>query len=233
MQFDSAIAATTGLRRPVTPCSVLTRNFLMGGETVNFTIVCEDIGQNQKASSMVVEAFTNWIGKFRTIFANPMSRSDMEAEWHNILQDQNRKIRRLQTLRPGPLGTSVTAMLMTEENYLLMNAGASGAYHIRQDWTQLTQPTKAIGEVSEVDIRFYCENVIPESLYMLCSDYYHDKLNHDETIEFMRPEKLRTQLELQQHVNYLTLKQNSLPVQSYDCIAMAAVIPREEAKPLW
>jgi hypothetical protein len=242
MEFFTAVASSTGLKRPIIPATVFTRNFKFGQENVNFSLVCEDFGKFSTASSMVVDAFSKWITRYFSFKSSKtINRSDMEEEWQDILTDQNRKIRRINALNEGRMSTSVTAMLMTSENYFLMNVGASGAYRIGQDITSLSAvespegktSTRTVGEGDDIAALLCTGEVVPNQLYVLCADSYRYKLNQPDSIALLHPEKLSSQLELQQQVNYLTLKQNSVQEQEYDSISMTAVLPHPEIKLQW
>jgi hypothetical protein len=242
MEFFTAVASGTGLNRLIIPATVFTRNFKFGQENVNFSMVCEDFGKSRTASSMVVDAFSKWITRYFSFKSSKIiNRSDMEEEWQDILTDQNRKIRRINALNEGRMSTSVTAMLMTSENYLLMNIGASGAYRIGQDITPLfaaeasegETSTRTVGEEDDIAALFFTGDVVPNHLYVLCADSYRYKLHQADSIALLHPEKLSSQLELQQQVDYLTLKQKSVQEQEYDSISMTAVLPRPEVKLQW
>jgi hypothetical protein len=242
MEFFTAIAFSTGLNRPIVPGTVLTRNFKIGQELVNFSLVCEDTGKYRTASSMVVDAFSKWISRYFSFTANKnINRSDLIEEWQDILTEQNRKIRRINALNEGSMSTSVIAMLMTSENYLLMNVGTSGAYQIGRDIiplsagdvTEVGTSALMVGEGDEIAAQFYTGDIVPYHLYVLCADSYRYKLNQADSIALLHPEKLSSQLELQQQVNYLTLKQNSVQEQEYDSISMTAVLPHQEIKLQW
>ena len=128
------------------------------------------------------------------------------------------------------MGTTVTAILLTEKRYYILNIGDSRIYEICEDVKQLTKDQTvvarevALGNMTEEEARYdtrrnvllQCvgasENVYPEfvfgetkknAVYMLCSDGFRHEVSKEEFFQEFCPENMTNKTVMFQKITEL------------------------------
>lgn len=186
-----------------------------------FALLCDGMGglaKGEVASASVIRAFDLWVSAELPNLCNaPLDENTIRAQWEKILLDQNRSIKAYGARQGVRLGTTAVVMLLTDDNYYVMNVGDSRAYEFCDTFTQITNDQTfvarevALGnmtpEQAEVDPRrsvlLQCigasEEVFPDffvgttrqnSTYMLCSDGFRHEITPDEIYTKFHPDVL-------------------------------------------
>lgn len=184
-----------------------------------FAIMCDGMGglaKGEVASATVVNAFMEWsVTALPALCAAPLEDSVIRAQWEQIITRENERIKAYGASQGVRLGTTVVAMLLTQNRYYILNVGDTRAYEIVSDLRQITADQTFIAreialghmtpEQAAVDSRrnvlLQCvgasENVYPDmffgdvqlnATYMLCTDGFRHEITADEIFEKFRPE---------------------------------------------
>ncbi len=185
---------------------------------MSFAILCDGMGglaKGEVASASVIRAFESWVNNDLPLLCSaPIDENVIKAQWEKILLDQNNAIKTYGGRQGVKLGTTAVVMLITENNYFVMNVGDSRAYEISDSLVQITNDQTfvarevALGnmtpEQAEVDERrsvlLQCigasEEVYPDFFvgaskenvtYMLCSDGFRHEITPDEIFAKFQP----------------------------------------------
>jgi len=185
---------------------------------MSFAILCDGMGglaKGEVASASVIRAFDEWVNNELPNLCNaPLEQDVIKAQWEKILLDQNNIIKTYGARQGVKLGTTAVVMLLTDNQYFIMNVGDSRAYEFTDVMAQLTNDQTfvarevALGnmtpEQAEVDERrsvlLQCigasEEVYPDffvgetklnATYMLCSDGFRHEITPDEIFEKFQP----------------------------------------------
>lgn len=185
---------------------------------MSFAILCDGMGglaKGEVASASVIRAFDEWVKNDLPLLCNaPLDENVIKAQWEKILLDQNNIIKTYGARQGVKLGTTAVVMLLTDNQYFIMNVGDSRAYEFTDVMTQLTNDQTfvarevALGnmtpEQAEVDERrsvlLQCigasEEVYPDffvgvtkqnATYMLCSDGFRHEITPDEIYAKFQP----------------------------------------------
>ena len=199
-----------------------------------FALLCDGMGglaKGEVASSELVEAFQTWVvEELPEICDKPIEDSVIRQQWSRIAETQNNRIINYGNHCGIRLGTTVVAMLITEERYYIMNVGDSRAYELAEGIRQLTKDQTlvereiALGnltpEEAESDPRrsvlLQCigasEDVYPDfffgrtrknAVYMLCSDGFRHEVSSYEIFEMLEPNRMLDEKTMRQNVEYL------------------------------
>ena len=110
-----------------------------------FAVVCDGMGgldKGEVASASVVNAFCKWAEqRLPDLCESGLTDSAVRADWVGIATEYNEKIK-LYGKRCGlasGLGTTVTALLLTEQRYYIINVGDTRAYEIGDHVALLTK----------------------------------------------------------------------------------------------
>lgn len=188
---------------------------------MTFAILCDGMGglaKGEVASASVIRAFDDWVvNKLPQLCNSSLNEGVIRSSWEKIILSQNEIIKAYGAKQGVKLGTTAVVMLLTDENYYIMNVGDSRAYEFTEQYVQITNDQTfvarevALGnmtpEQAEVDERrsvlLQCvgasEEVYPEmfvgktavnATYMLCSDGFRHEITPSEIYEKFRPDVL-------------------------------------------
>lgn len=188
---------------------------------MSFAVLCDGMGglaKGEVASASVIRAFDTWATEsLPHLCSGPIDENVIRTQWEKILLEQNVMIKGYGARQGVRLGTTAVVLLLTEENYYIMNVGDSRAYEIMDSLIQLTQdqtfvarevalgnmtPEQAetdgrrsvllqcIGASEEVYPDFYVGKTQVNATYMLCSDGFRHEISGEEIFEKFQPSVL-------------------------------------------
>ena len=183
-----------------------------------FAILCDGMGglaNGEVASASLVNAFVKWSeNKLPVLSANELVDAVIRNDWVNIATEFNEKIKVYGKKIGSPAGTTVTAILLTEKRYYIINVGDTRAYEISDSVNVLTKDQTVVArdvelgnitpEEAETDSRrsvlLQCvgasDVVYPDmffgdtklnAVYMLCSDGFRHEISSDEIFTYLNP----------------------------------------------
>ncbi len=184
-----------------------------------FAILCDGMGglaKGEVASATVVNAFYKWIDARLPILCSSgmISDADIRNDWTQIAVDYNEKIKQFGASNGINLGTTVTAMLITDQRYYIINVGDTRAYEIADDLKVLTKDQtlvarevelgiitaeqaetdprrsvllQCIGASDSVVLDFFFGKTVLNAVYMLCSDGFRHEITAEEIFQYLHP----------------------------------------------
>lgn len=186
-----------------------------------FAVLCDGMGgldKGEVASASVIRAFDNWFrNTLPALCAAPIQDATIREQWNNIVTEQNVSIKTYGARQGVKLGTTVVAMLITQDRYYVMNVGDSRAYEISTYVKQITNDQTfvarevALGNMTEEQAKtddrrsvlLQCvgasDDVYPDmffgdtngnAVYMLCSDGFRHEISADEIYAKLCPDVL-------------------------------------------
>lgn len=198
--------------------------------TMVFAVMCDGMGglaKGEVASASVIRAFDNWVRNDLPQLCNgPLDDSTIRAQWDKIVTEQNRTIKAYGARQGVRLGTTVVAMLLTQNRFYILNVGDSRAYELTTSLRQLTQdqtfvareiamgnmtPEQAaldarrnvllqcVGASDEVYPEMFFGDVQKDAVYMLCSDGFRHEITADEIYAHLQPGVLFDDATMSQH----------------------------------
>lgn len=197
-------------------------------------VLCDGMGGlalGEVASSSVTNAFRKWmVQRLPLLCTKPLDDSVIREEWIGIVRSQNDSIRRYGMEKNVRLGTTVVAMLLTQDRYYILNVGDSRAYELSTSMRQITNdqslvarevalghltPEEAerdprrnvllqcVGALDTVYPDMFCGEICPNGVYMLCSDGFRHEITPGEIFEQLRPEVMLDEHSMRAHAQYL------------------------------
>lgn len=216
MNYYISASTDVGNTRKVNQDSALVRKVNTKTGNMVFAVVCDGMGglsHGEIASASLVCAFSDWFYKcLPDLSQNEISDNDIRKQWSSLLSAMNNNIKTYGERNSCRIGSTVTAMLITDYRYFLMNVGDSRAYRIKDDVRQLTQDhtltehhiklgnmtreqaatspmrsvlTRCIGAADSVNPDYFFGDTEADSVYMLCSDGFRHKITNDEFKEHL------------------------------------------------
>lgn len=108
---------------------------------VVMAVICDGMGgfsKGELASATLVQSFSNW---YENIFPEIINDCDMQTlskRWQKMIAHQNDIIMRYGTTLDIKLGTTISALLIIDNKYMIMHVGDSRIYKVSDTIEQLT-----------------------------------------------------------------------------------------------
>ena len=218
MNFIISGVTDIGLTKNTNQDSYNARVYSTKQGKVAFAVLCDGMGglaKGEVASASLVNAFCKWADtRLPVLCKGEIQDSDIQKEWTSIVTEYNEKIKIYGKKCGISMGTTVTAMLLTEKRYYIVNVGDTRAYEIADGVKVLTKDQTVVArevelgnlteEAAERDSRrsvlLQCvgasDSVYPDlffgdtrlnAVYMLCSDGFRHEITADEIYQYLQP----------------------------------------------
>lgn len=208
------ISATTdkGLRKNVNQDSLMVKKLDSAQGEMVLAVLCDGMGGLQfgeLASACMVSLFSNWV--YDRLSEHSLRRihpETIERDWKELINRANARIRGFGMNRGVRIGTTLTALLLTQHHFFLINIGDSRTYRLRaggmiqmtRDHTLIAQEvekgnmtqeqaersnirhllTRCIGVEEQANADFYTGDLLPGDSFLLCSDGFYHKVSLQE-----------------------------------------------------
>lgn len=196
-------------------------------------VLCDGMGGLEKgelASATVVREFSNWYERKLPNQLNSFSLKSLSAEWAAMIKELNYRIGQYGKNLDGGLGTTVTAMLIVDDKYMICHVGDSRVYEIINSIIQLTEdqtfvarevkrgamtPEEAkihpkrnmllqcVGASRSVEPQIIQGRIKKNSVFMLCSDGFRHVLSEEEMYSKLNFSSLSDKSAMEQNSRYL------------------------------
>lgn len=230
------ISATTdiGLTKNTNQDSFNTRVFTTKQGKLAFAVLCDGMGglaKGEVASASLVNAFCKWADtRLPVLCESELKDEDIRREWSGIVTEYNEKIKIYGKKCGVSMGTTVTAMLISEKRYFIVNVGDTRAYEISSGVTVLTKDHTVVArevelgnlteEAAERDSRrsvllqcvgasdsvypdFFSGETVWNAVYMLCSDGFRHEISTEEIYQYLQPDVMLDADGMKQNMNAL------------------------------
>lgn len=218
MNFIVSATTDIGLTKNTNQDSFNVRVFSTKQGKMVLAVLCDGMGglaKGEVASATLVNAFCKWAEKkLPFLCREEIADNDIRTDWIGIATEYNEKIKAYGRTCGVNLGTTITALLLTEKRYYIMNVGDTRAYEISDTISVLTKDQTVVArevelghltpEEAERDSRrsvlLQCigasETVYPDmffgttktnAVYMLCSDGFRHEITENEIYHYLNP----------------------------------------------
>ena len=219
MNFIISANTDIGIVKSTNQDSLTVKRLITPQGPMAFALLCDGMGgldKGEVASATVIRAFDEWIHTYLPELCKaPLEDSVIRTQWEGIITHMNQVIKAYGARQGVRLGTTVVAMLLTQNRYYILNVGDSRAYEISDGLYQITQdqtfvareialgnmtPEEAatdsrrnvllqcVGASDEVYPDMFFGDVRPNAVYMLCSDGFRHEITPEEIFDKFRPE---------------------------------------------
>lgn len=190
------------------------------------------MAEGEVASSTLMDAFKSFVSDTLPLMTSkkPFDLREVSESIAQLLLEVNERIRVYGEQKGITLGTTVTAVLISEKEYLAVNVGDSRLYEVSSALKQITKDhsfvqeevdagrmtpqeaktskqqnvlTQCIGIKEQVFPDFYFGKVKKNTTFLLCSDGFRHKLEDKEIINAFSGKKIKGAVELKKATDYL------------------------------
>ncbi len=218
MNFYISAATDTGPVKKTNQDSYCVRTYRTSQGPMVFAILCDGMGglaKGEVASASVINAYLNWTEtRLPLLCAAPLNTEEIRRDWHKLAIQYNEKIKYYGSCCGIAMGTTLTAILLTESTYYVINVGDSRTYELKDSLRQITRdhsfvaremelgrmtPDQAksdprrnvllqcIGASDTVEPDFFTGPTQRDGVYFLCSDGFRHEITPEEISAALRP----------------------------------------------
>ncbi|MDR1563432.1 MAG: serine/threonine-protein phosphatase [Oscillospiraceae bacterium] len=221
MNYLISASTDIGIKKHTNQDSLFVK--MLKGENcrVVFAVLCDGMGglaKGEVASATLVKAFNDWLTyKLPLLLNAPIEDGEIRRQWEEIIFTYNQKLMDYGCSCGVNLGTTVTALLLTDTRYFIVNVGDGRAYEISDALRQITidqtvvmqelrmgiiSPEKAANDPRQ-NVLLQCvgasEVLVPDfffgqtkqhAVYMLCSDGFRHQTTPEELYYSLEPNRM-------------------------------------------
>ena len=230
MNYIISASTDVGIKKDTNQDSLYAKQISAGDTKMVFAILCDGMGGLKKgevASASVIEAYKKWsVERIPVLYAQGMPDEAIRKEWCDLATRCNESIKLYGKKSAIGLGTTVTAILLTDERYYVLNVGDSRTYEITDECRVLTRDQTVVArevelgrltpEQAETDSRrsvlLQCvgasDAVYPDvfygqakkdAVYMLCSDGFRHVITPEEIVAYFHPSRMTNDMYMRQN----------------------------------
>lgn len=234
MNYIISASTDIGNTKKTNQDSVGARVFNTSQGKMVFAVLCDGMGglaKGEVASANVVKAFMDWSVTRLPVLCNcGISESNISYEWSQLVTEYNEKIKSYGARSGINLGTTITAILLTNSKYYVLNVGDSRAYEIYNHARVITKDQtfvarevelgnmtleqaktdsrrsvllQCIGASESVYPDFFFGNTIQNAVYMLCSDGFRHEISEEEIFQYLQPNVMLSEESMTYNMDYL------------------------------
>lgn len=221
MKFLVGAATDIGLTKDTNQDSLTIKVGKCRGKDVALAILCDGMGGLQKgevASATTIKRFSDWsLERLPAIVGTDNMFESIQAEWEEILNSLNVEFNEYGKKNRINVGTTVTGILIIDNEYIIVNVGDSRTYQFENDIEQITEdqsliareikmkrlteeqakvdPRKnvllqCIGATSNLEVEYYRGSVCGGQAYLLCSDGFRHMVSDKELYDELKPDAI-------------------------------------------
>ena len=234
MNFIISANTDIGISKSTNQDSLTVKHLTTPQGPMVFALLCDGMGglaKGEVASAAVIHAFDQWVNtQLPRLCEAPLEDSVIRSQWESIITDQNQRIKVYGARYGVRLGTTVVAMLLTQNRYYILNVGDSRAYELTDTIRQLTvdqtfvarevalgnmtveqaalDPRRnvllqCVGASDAVYPEMFFGEVRPNGVYLLCSDGFRHEITPEEIYQQLQPGVLYDHAGMEQNTRYL------------------------------
>lgn len=206
----------------------------LNGEKFVFAILCDGMGGHEKgelASATVVEEFKKWLEiEFINIYSDGLNEDKLISSWTNTLNQVNTRILNYGANNDIVLGTTLTLLLLSKDNYFILNIGDTRAYKLSKNIKQITKDQtlvysevergilteeeakkdprrsvllQSIGASTKINADYFVGKNKKDTVYILCTDGFRHEISNEEIYNSLNPNVLQNEELMRKNCRYL------------------------------
>lgn len=234
MKFKVAARTDIGLKKNSNQDSFGARIISTQMGKMVFAILCDGMGglsKGEVASGTLVNAFLKWADeRLVDIVQFGLNDEAIKNEWEDLIQAYNQKILLYGKNYNVQLGTTITAILLTENRYYVVNVGDSRAYEISSYVHVLTEDhtviqremnlgnlteeqakkdprrsvlLQCVGVLETVRPDYFFGQVLGDTTYVLCSDGFRHEISEAEIFQYLSANQMQSVEQMEKQIEYL------------------------------
>ena len=235
MKYIAEARTIAGLGKTMNQDSLMVKRMKVGRHRMVLAVICDGMGGGSKgelASASVVKVFNDWSNnELPEMIKRSASKEELRDRWNSLVNAINVKLMAYGKSAGIIVGTTVTVLLIIDDQYFILNVGDSRVYEIRKNVNvQITvdqtiverevrlgilTPEQAavdsrrnillqsVGASTEILPDMFVGDVYRNTMFVVCSDGFHKKLGTEEMNQALQPEYYDSNMALRMKMDEL------------------------------
>ncbi len=234
MRFIVNAATDVGITKNVNQDSLTLRIGTCCEKNIAMVILCDGMGGLQRgevASAKTVNKFKEWSDRRLPIIISEENLFDaIKRDWDQLVNELNDELYTYGQSNRENLGTTLSGILIIDNQYLIINVGDSRVYGLDKSITQITEdqsvvareikmgrltPEQAkvdprrnvllycIGATKDLEIEYYTGNIESGQGFLICSDGLRHMVTEEELFQYLNPINMNTEENIAEGLNQL------------------------------
>ncbi len=215
--------------------------------------------EGELASKFCACEVAEWFrSSFPDILYAKVGPQALKSDWSHLLEDVNSLLYKYGEKYRVQLGSTLTACLFWNDHYYCVHVGDSRAYEISDDVLQITRDhswiehevargvmtreeaekdkrrnilMECMGITPTVSMDFYSGDIIPNAVYLLCSDGFWHCQYKDELLRLCDGTKINSSMDMQEILEQLV--DSAMDRGEKDNISVIGVVPKSDEEKLY
>lgn len=240
MGFLSIAHSDVGIKKNTNQDSVLIKQASTDYGEVLLSVICDGMGglaKGEVASAALIRAFSEWFEKefpfilYEEKETKGIDYNSLQRSWNQLIDKVNHRIADYGAGFHAPCGTTLVALLMTDNQYYIVNVGDSRTYQLNGSLHQITRDQTYVqremdeGRMTAEEARNHPQRnvllqcvgasqvVIPDfyqgeykkgEVFILCSDGFRHLITDEEFIKILSPQLLTDEKAMRDAAVYCT-----------------------------
>ena len=233
MEYKIALQTDVGNKKEINQDSCCMKKAITDKGTILMAVICDGMGglaKGEVASATLIKTFSSWFeNELPKILGTKKPLEEVKCSWDRIIKEEIQNIAAYGKGLNLQLGTTITAMLILEDNYyIIAHVGDTRVYKLTdesvsvltEDQTVVAREIKlgrltleqaktdprrnvllqCVGASKVVEPAYYRGMVSENECYMLCSDGFRHVVTNEEILNAFAPSKNNSQEEMQAHI---------------------------------
>ena len=190
------------------------------------------LAKGELASAAMIRSFEKWFEhELPKMIMKEWDPEVLKEEWYKLIRKENMEIREYANKWGCRMGTTAVACLFIQGKYYLVNVGDSRAYAVLDKVYRLTKDQslaqyeidqgrwpadqaeahpqrnvllQCIGASESVFPDFYQGNIVPGTVFLLCSDGFRHEVTEEEIYEKLNNQVLEDEKKMKEQIVWLT-----------------------------
>lgn len=219
MRFLSAAHTDIGITKKINQDSFTLKIAKSTKRNIAFAVLCDGMGglkNGELASAFVVNAFSNWFEQvFPAMVDNKLDFEIIKNQWNSIAVSQCEKIMEYGNANGISLGTTLSAILCVDSQYIIIHIGDTRIYKLSDRIEQLTTDhtfvanevvhkrmtvdqaktdsrknilLQCIGASKNIECEFKTGTMGENEEFLLCCDGFRHEISSDEIYGVLAPD---------------------------------------------
>ena len=233
MSCTSAIVSDKGIKKETNQDSVCIKEAVYKKKNIVMAVVCDGMGGLEKgelASATVIRAFMEWFDNKLPLEVEDFSMREVLDDWDSLIKRQNYQIAQYGKRNDITLGTTVSALFIMDDQYLIIHVGDSRIYKVTDKLEQITKDhsyvaqevelgnmteeeaqkspkrnalLQCIGASATIEPQIEVGYIDDKDIFILCSDGFVHELSKDEIFDALSLDEVKTDKYLEKQCRYL------------------------------
>lgn len=218
MRFLSAAHTDIGIVKKINQDSFTLKIAKSSKYNIAFAVLCDGMGglkNGELASAFVVNAFSNWFEQvFPAMVDNKLDFEAIKKQWNNIAVSQCEKIMEYGNTNGISLGTTLSAILCVDNQYIIIHIGDTRIYRLNDKIEQITTDhtfvanevlhnrmtvdqaqidsrknvlLQCIGASKKIECEFKTGTIGENEEFLLCCDGFRHEISSEEIYGVLAP----------------------------------------------